>query len=147
MAQGMGHIGVTISFGWIWISIVLSTYSEEIICCFRIPSHCPFAPLAALRFAAWRAGCRVGWRSRGMEILTTDFHGRRSLTFAQIQKCASAARPCWPVVYQSVSSERGSRRNALSPMKVIPFLSIHGLSYGSPVITILRKESRTWRRE
>ena len=28
----------------------------------------------------------------------------------------------------SVSSERGLRRKALSPMKVIPFLSIHGLS-------------------
>ncbi len=47
----------------------------------------------------------------------------------------------------SVSSEWVSRRKALSPMKVIPFLSIHGLSYGSPVITTLRKESRTWRRE
>ena len=49
--------------------------------------------------------------------------------------------------FHIVSIDFGLRRNAFSPMYRMPFLSIHGFSKASPVMTTLRKESRTWRRE
>ena len=52
-----------------------------------------------------------------------------------------AARLRWSVVCYSVSSDLGSRRKGMMPMKVTPLRSVQGFSYGSPVTTTFLKLS------
>ena len=43
--------------------------------------------------------------------------------------------------YYNVSSDLGSRRKGMMPMKVTPLRSVQGFSYGSPVTTTFLKLS------
>lgn len=50
------------------------------------------------------------------------------------------------ITIYTVSSDFGSRRNGIMPIKVMPLSSCHGFSWRLPVITTFRKLSLTWRK-
>ena len=53
MAQGLGPVGIAVSFGRIWLPAVVSDFADPKIICERYPLFLRLvAPVAALRFAA-----------------------------------------------------------------------------------------------